>query len=207
MIKSRMICSKNPKIRNKQIEVVNVYSMAGIKNINDPTNFEVGKISVDVESVLKSKFKDADYKILLVTDETKESIKVLEIKVLLNSEEQINYLLKNYKSKYKIDYALLNNEEELKSTISEFEIKVQKWSDEIRDYLRNEFDFKNGKVRIEASIFNEEVQSFWITASGKGINDDIVWALNEMSKVITLSKNIIFDTEDKFSFINSYFKS
>ena len=122
---------------------------------------------------------------------------------MLDKQEKIDFV-KNSLTQTNIEYGILRDTIQ-KNIISEFYANVREWTNTIQNYLANEFGF-SGKTIIEASLYDEELQAFNITCSGKGTNDDIVWVIKEMSKAITLSKNYCFYIKDKFSFINSYFQ-
>ena len=154
---------------------------------------------------LSKAFKKTDYKILIVAEENfkEENPKMLKIVVLLDKQEKIDFV-KNSLTQTNVEYGILKDTIQ-ENIISEFYANVREWTNTIQNYLANEFGF-SGKTIVEASLYNEELQAFNITCSGKGTNDDIVWVMKEMSKAITLSKNCGFYINDKFSFVNGYFQ-
>ena len=206
MIKTFLKSSSHQKVVDDyEMEVVNVTAE---RNSTSSFKSETENYLLNFESslnyFLNLKFKRPNYKILLTANEDKTGkINILNFIVLLESKAQIDYV-KESLTEEKIKFDILE-EIPKKETITKFKIEVQNWADEIQRYLSNEFNFL-GTTRIEASHDKTELQSFNITNSGKGLNDDIVWVMKEISKTITLSKDFAFYTDDKFSFINSYFK-
>lgn len=209
MIKSYIITSERKiDVEDEQMQITKVTSeFSATKEYL--LNFEKA-----LKKVLSEKFKKNDYKILIVSDENKafKGIKVLELVILLNNKKRIDFVkeqltrIENYSGIInKIKFGILNETQLYDDLKSTSEINAQSWADEIFKYLANNFNF-NGKINIEVSSYEQEIQSFWATASGKGVDDDIVWALKEMSNAITLSKNFGFYINDKYSFIDGYFQ-
>jgi hypothetical protein len=195
------------EVSNRQLEVYNVTSEIS----------ETKRILLELETIIKSalftKFKDFDYEMLIVSDEDSKTknVNLLKLVILIDSEEKIQFLKNNLpnlspKILNIIEFKVLKIPLWTVQVTSLEEEMLQSWADEIQRYLRNEFNFY-GKVNIQASFFENEIQSFWIGLSGKGVNDDLVWVMKEISKAITLSKNIVFYTDDKYTFIDGYFKS
>ena len=207
MIKTYVITSGKEKIvKNKQIEVVRVEAENNLTTeFTSKTKNYLFSLEKEMKEKLSKTFKKTDYKILIVADENfkEENPKILKIVVLLDKQEKIDFV-KNSLTQTNIEYGILKDTIQ-KNIISEFYANVRKWTNTIQNYLANEFGF-SGKTIIEASLYDEELQAFNITCSGKGTNDNIVWVMKEMSKAITLSKNCGFYIDDKFSFIDSYFQ-
>lgn len=207
MIKTYVITSEKEKVvKNKQIEVVRVEAENNLTTgFTSKTKNYLFSLEKEMKEKLSKVFKKTDYKLLIVADENfkEENPKILKIVVLLDKQEKIDFV-KNSLTQTNIEYGILKDTIQ-ENIISKFYANVREWTNTIQKYLANEFGF-SGKTIIEASLYNEELQAFNITCSGKGINDDIVWVMKEMSKVITLSKNYGFYIKDKFSFINSYFQ-
>ena len=207
MIKTYMITSEKEKIvKNEQIEVVRVEAENNLTTgFTSKTKNYLFSLEEEIKEKLSKAFKKTDYKILIVADENfkEENPKILKIVVLLDKQEKIDFV-KNSLTQTNIEYGILKDTIQ-ENIISEFYANVREWTNTIQNYLANEFSF-SGKTIIEASLYNEELQAFNITCSGKGTNDDIVWVMKEMSKAITLSKNCGFYIDDKFSFIDSYFQ-
>ena len=207
MIKTYVITSGKEKIvKNKQIEVVRVEAENNLTTeFTSKTKNYLFSLEKEMKEKLSKTFKKTDYKILIVADENfkEENPKILKIVILLDKQEKIDFV-KNSLTQTNIEYGILKDTIQ-KNIISEFYANVRKWTNTIQNYLANEFGF-SGKTIIEASLYDEELQAFNITCSGKGTNDDIVWVMKEMSKAITLSKNCGFYIDDKFSFIDSYFQ-
>ena len=207
MIKTYVITSGKEKIiKNKQIEVVRVEAENNLTTeFTSKTKNYLFSLEKEMKEKLSKVFKKTDYKILIVADENfkEENPKILKIVILLDKQEKIDFV-KNSLTQTNIEYGILKDTIQ-KNIISEFYANVRKWTNTIQKYLANEFGF-SGKTIIEASLYDEELQAFNITCSGKGTNDDIVWVMKEMSKAITLSKNCGFYIDDKFSFIDSYFQ-
>lgn len=207
MIKTYVITSEKEKVvKNKQIEVVRVEAENNLTTgFTSKTKNYLFSLEKEMKEKLSKVFKKTDYKLLIVADENfkEENSKILKIVVLLDKQEKIDFV-KNSLTQTNIEYGILKDTIQ-ENIISKFYANVREWTNTIQKYLANEFGF-SGKTIIEASLYNEELQAFNITCSGKGINDDIVWVMKEMSKVITLSKNYGFYIKDKFSFINSYFQ-
>lgn len=207
MIKTYMITSEKEKIvKNEQIEVVRVEAENNLTTgFTSKTKNYLFSLEEEIKEKLSKVFKKTDYKILIVADENfkEENPKILKIVVLLDKQEKIDFV-KNSLTRTNIEYGILRDTIK-ENIISEFYANVREWTNTIQNYLANEFSF-SGKTIIEASLYNEELQAFNITCSGKGTNDDIVWVMKEMSKAITLSKNCGFYIDDKFSFVNDYFQ-
>lgn len=207
MIKTYMITSEKEKIvKNEQIEVVRVEAENNLTTgFASKTKNYLFSLEEKMKEKLSKVFKKTDYKILIVADENfkEEKPKILKIVILLDRQEKIDFV-KNSLTQTNIEYGILKDTIQ-ENIISKFYANVREWTNTIQKYLANEFGF-SGKTIIEASLYNEELQAFNITCSGKGTNDDIVWVMKEMSKAITLSKNYGFYIKDKFSFINSYFQ-
>ena len=207
MIKTYMITSEKEKIvKNEQIEVVRVEAENNLTTgFTSKTKNYLFSLEEEIKEKLSKAFKKTDYKILIVADENfkEENPKILKIVILLDKQEKIDFV-KNSLTQTNIEYGILKDTIQ-ENIISEFYANVREWTNAIQNYLANEFGF-SGKTIIEASLYNEELQAFNITCSGKGTNDDIVWVMKEMSKAITLSKNCGFYIDDKFSFIDSYFQ-
>lgn len=207
MIKTYTITSEKEKIvKNGQIEVVRVEAENNLTTgFTSKTKNYLFSLEEEINEKLSKAFKKTDYKILIVADENfkEENPKILKIVVLLDKQEKIDFV-KNSLTQINIEYGILKDTIQ-ENIISEFYANVREWTNAIQNYLANEFGF-SGKTIIEASLYNEELQAFNITCSGKGTNDDIVWVMKEMSKAITLSKNCGFYIDDKFSFIDSYFQ-
>lgn len=207
MIKTYTITSEKEKIvKNGQIEVVRVEAENNLTTgFTSKTKNYLFSLEEEIKEKLSKAFKKTDYKILIVADENfkEENPKILKIVVLLDKQEKIDFV-KNSLTQINIEYGILKDTIQ-ENIISEFYANVREWTNAIQNYLANEFGF-SGKTIIEASLYNEELQAFNITCSGKGTNDDIVWVMKEMSKAITLSKNCGFYIDDKFSFIDSYFQ-
>lgn len=207
MIKTYMITSEKEKIvKNEQIEVVRVEAENNLTTgFTSKTKNYLFSLEEEIKEKLSKVFKKTDYKILIVADENfkEENPKILKIVVLLDKQEKIDFV-KNSLTQTNIEYGILKDTIQ-ENIISEFYANVREWTNAIQNYLANEFGF-SGKTIIEASLYNEELQAFNITCSGKGTNDDIVWVMKEMSKAITLSKNCGFYIDDKFSFVNDYFQ-
>ena len=207
MIKTYMITSEKEKIvKNEQIEVVRVEAENNLTTgFTSKTKNYLFSLEEEIKEKLSKVFKKTDYKILIVADENfkEENPKILKIVVLLDKQEKIDFV-KNSLTRTNIEYGILKDTIQ-ENIISEFYANVREWTNIIQNYLANEFGF-SGKTIVEASLYNEELQAFNITCSGKGTNDDIVWVMKEMSKAITLSKNCGFYINDKFSFVNGYFQ-
>ena len=207
MIKTYTITSEKEKIvKNGQIEVVRVEAENNLTTgFTSKTKNYLFSLEEEIKEKLSKAFKKTDYKILIVADENlkEENPKILKIVVLLDKKEKIDFV-KNSLTQTNIEYGILKDTIQ-ENIISEFYANVREWTNTIQNYLANEFGF-SGKTIIEASLYNEELQAFNITCSGKGTNDDIVWVMKEMSKAITLSKNCGFYIDDKFSFVNDYFQ-
>ena len=207
MIKTYTITSEKEKIvKNGQIEVVRVEAENNLTTgFTSKTKNYLFSLEEEIKEKLSKAFKKTDYKILIVADENfkEENPKILKIIVLLDKQEKIDFV-KNSLTQTNIEYGILRDTIQ-ENIISEFYSNVREWTNTIQNYLANEFSF-SGKTIIEASLYNEELQAFNITCSGKGTNDNIVWVMKEMSKAITLSKNCGFYIDDKFSFIDSYFQ-
>ena len=207
MIKTYTITSEKEKIvKNGQIEVVRVEAENNLTTgFTSKTKNYLFSLEEEIKEKLSKAFKKTDYKILIVADENfkEENPKILKIVILLDKQEKIDFV-KNSLTQTNIEYGILKDTIQ-ENIISEFYANVREWTNSIQNYLANEFGF-SGKTIIEASLYNEELQAFNITCSGKGTNDNIVWIMKEMSKAITLSKNCGFYIDDKFSFIDSYFQ-
>lgn len=207
MIKTYMITSEKEKIvKNEQIEVVRVEAENNLTTgFTSKTKNYLFSLEEEIKEKLSKVFKKTDYKILIVADENfkEENPKILKIIVLLDKQEKIDFV-KNSLTQTNIEYGILKDTIQ-ENIISEFYSNVREWTNTIQNYLANEFGF-SGKTIVEASLYNEELQAFNITCSGKGTNDNIVWVMKEMSKAITLSKNCGFYIDDKFSFVNDYFQ-
>ena len=207
MIKTYTITSEKEKIvKNGQIEVVRVEAENNLTTgFTSKTKNYLFSLEEEIKEKLSKAFKKTDYKILIVADENfkEENPKILKIIVLLDKQEKIDFV-KNSLTQINIEYGILKDTIQ-ENIISEFYANVREWTNTIQNYLANEFGF-SGKTIIEASLYNEELQAFNITCSGKGTNDNIVWIMKEMSKAITLSKNCGFYIDDKFSFVNDYFQ-
>ena len=207
MIKTYTITSEKEKIvKNGQIEVVRVEAENNLTTgFTSKTKNYLFSLEEEIKEKLSKAFKKTDYKILIVADENfkEENPKILKIIVLLDKQEKIDFV-KNSLTRTNIEYGILRDTIK-ENIISEFYANVREWTNTIQNYLANEFSF-SGKTIIEASLYNEELQAFNITCSGKGTNDNIVWVMKEMSKAITLSKNCGFYIDDKFSFVNDYFQ-
>ena len=207
MIKTYTITSEKEKIvKNGQIEVVRVEAENNLTTgFTSKTKNYLFSLEEEIKEKLSKAFKKTDYKILIVADENfkEENPKILKIIVLLDKQEKIDFV-KNSLTQTNIEYGILKDTIQ-ENIISEFYSNVREWTNTIQNYLANEFSF-SGKTIIEASLYNEELQAFNITCSGKGTNDNIVWIMKEMSKAITLSKNCGFYIDDKFSFVNDYFQ-
>ena len=207
MIKTYTITSEKEKIvKNGQIEVVRVEAENNLTTgFTSKTKNYLFSLEEEIKEKLSKAFKKTDYKILIVADENfkEENPKILKIVVLLDKQEKIDFV-KNSLTQINIEYGILKDTIQ-ENIISEFYVNVREWTNAIQNYLANEFGF-SGKTIIEASLYNEELQAFNITCSGKGTNDNIVWVMKEMSKAITLSKNCGFYIDDKFSFVNDYFQ-
>ena len=207
MIKTYTITSEKEKIvKNGQIEVVRVEAENNLTTgFTSKTKNYLFSLEEEIKEKLSKAFKKTDYKILIVADENfkEENPKILKIIVLLDKQEKIDFV-KNSLTQTNIEYGILKDTIQ-ENIISEFYANVREWTNAIQNYLANEFGF-SGKTIIEASLYNEELQAFNITCSGKGTNDNIVWIMKEMSKAITLSKNCGFYIDDKFSFVNDYFQ-
>lgn len=207
MIKTYTITSEKEKVvKNGQIEVVRVEAENNLTTgFTSKTKNYLFSLEEEIKEKLSKAFKKTDYKILIVADENfkEENPKILKIVVLLDKQEKIDFV-KNSLTQTNIEYGILKDTIQ-ENIISEFYANVREWSNAIQNYLANEFGF-SGKTIVEASLYNEELQAFNITCSGKGTNDNIVWIMKEMSKAITLSKNCGFYIDDKFSFVNDYFQ-
>ena len=207
MIKTYTITSEKEKVvKNGQIEVVRVEAENNLTTgFTSKTKNYLFSLEEEIKEKLSKAFKKTDYKILIVADENfkEENPKILKIVILLDKQEKIDFV-KNSLTQTNIEYGILKDTIQ-ENIISEFYANVREWTNTIQNYLANEFGF-SGKTIIEASLYDEELQAFNITCSGKGTNDDIVWVMKEMSKAITLSKNCGFYIDDKFSFIDSYFQ-
>ena len=207
MIKTYTITSEKEKIvKNGQIEVVRVEAENNLTTgFTSKTKNYLFSLEEEIKEKLSKAFKKTDYKILIVADENfkEENPKILKIVVLLDKQEKIDFV-KNSLTQTNIEYGILKDTIQ-ENIISEFYVNVREWTNAIQNYLANEFGF-SGKTIVEASLYNEELQAFNITCSGKGTNDNIVWIMKEMSKAITLSKNCGFYIDDKFSFVNDYFQ-
>ena len=207
MIKTYTITSEKEKIvKNGQIEVVRVEAENNLTTgFTSKTKNYLFSLEEEIKEKLSKAFKKTDYKILIVADENfkEENPKILKIIVLLDKQEKIDFV-KNSLTQINIEYGILKDTIQ-ENIISEFYANVREWTNAIQNYLANEFGF-SGTTIIEASLYNEELQAFNITCSGKGTNDNIVWIMKEMSKAITLSKNCGFYIDDKFSFVNDYFQ-
>ena len=207
MIKTYTITSEKEKIvKNGQIEVVRVEAENNLTTgFTSKTKNYLFSLEEEIKEKLSKAFKKTDYKILIVANENfkEENPKILKIVVLLDKQEKIDFV-KNSLTQTNIEYGILKDTIQ-ENIISEFYANVREWTNTIQNYLANEFGF-SGKTIVEASLYNEELQAFNITCSGKGTNDDIVWVMKEMSKAITLSKNCGFYIDDKFSFVNDYFQ-
>lgn len=205
MIKTYMVTSGRKEIKDEELEIINVKAENNLTtSFKSRTENFLLNVEERVVSLLKTKFKEFSYKILCVANEERnKNLNVLKLIILLDEKEKIDFV-KNSLTEFEAEFGILR-EKPNAMVLSPIKEKVQEWADEIQNYLANEFKF-NGKTIIEASSYNGELQSFNITNSGKGVNDNIVWVMKEISKAITLSKNIGLYIYDKYSFIDGYFK-
>ena len=207
MIKSFMTTSARKSLVSRQMEIIDVSAENNLTtSLMSYTENHLMNFRSRLESVLKTKFKDPKYEIMIVADENRlfRKTDVIELIVLLENDEQIK-CVKDSLTEKKLTLGLLTEEPPPVET-TEFKDVIQDWCNEIQKYLSNEFYF-NGMTKIKAAVVDRELVAFYISNTGKGVNDDIVFALKEMSKAITASKNFGLYVSDKYSFIKAFFKS
>lgn len=207
MIKSFMTTSARKNLVSRQMEIIDVSAENNLTtSLMSYTENYLMNFRSRLDSVLKSSFKEPKYEIMIVADENRlfRNTKVIELIALLEDDEQIK-CVKDSLTEPKLTLGLLTEEPPLIET-TEFRDAVQDWCNEIQKYLSNEYEF-NGMTRIKAAVADGELVAFYVSNTGRGVNDDIVFVMKEMSKTITTSKNFGLYIPDKYSFIDSFFKS
>ena len=206
MIRTFMVTSAENISTERQMEIVDVSSENNLMtSLRSATENYLLEFKGMVDAVLRSKFKEPKYEIMIVADEDRDGkVNVIDLITLLEGDAQIK-CVKDSLTEPKARFRILA-EEPRANEISMFKNTVRDWCDEIQKYLSNEFGF-NGATRIRAAVADGELVAFNISNTGKGVNDDIVFVMKQMSKIITTSKNFGFYIPDKYSFIDAFFKS
>lgn len=211
-------------VDSKDFEVVNVTSERNVIHDCKSLTFWYGlEFSSKLGEFLKTKYKNAQYKVLVIGDETIDDLVISKVIVLLKNQEMIDFVIDsptilsdinvnidgdNVPVKMKsIEYDILD-EEPKDLNMTKFYQQVQLWCQTIQSYLSNELKF-NGITKITASACKGDLVSFNISNTGKGVNDDIVFVMKNISQNVFLSKYRLFwyNENDIYEFINSYFKS
>jgi hypothetical protein len=209
MIKSYIVYSKRRIYSTKEnFEKVNVVSE------NSVTKEYLLNFRAALRSILAEKFKNARFQILIVGDENirLNEFSLIKMIILFEEKEQVDFVkdsltrIEQRKSWLdKIEFGVVDDIETT-TCISCSEEIIQEWADEFQKYFANNFGF-TGRINIETTFYEQELQSFWISASGKGLNDYIVNILKNISETFTMSKNFGIYIDDKYSFIDNYFQS
>ena len=193
--------------KNKNLEVVSV-----VAEQTEETNFKsyaekkAEEIRDIINEVLALKYKNYDFKVLVITDENFSTYKIEKVIVLLdgfiNNKSVIDSLTESLKS-FNIKFGLLTDKFEPR-TISKFQSQCQFLANEIQKYLVNIKNFK-GITKINASKWHD-IEIFDITVSGRGTDDLIVNKIKKLSDDIKIKNNIEYTKDDIFIMLDNLFE-
>lgn len=209
MLKTIILSNAGYSYTKKELENVEVSSERNIiSNFKSITFEKAFELETKIKDCLSERFKDFSYKILVTADETKKDVAIRKTIVLLQDYEMIDcvmdYLTGKFRN-YNIEFDLFK-EEPKDIEITDFEETCQFWANNIQNYFANEFGF-DGTTKIKAAAWNNNLLSIDISASGKGVNDNLINGLKKLSKNINNTIFWQFEKDDIFLKLEEVFKS
>lgn len=198
----------------EDFEIVNCVSERNETHDYKSLTFSYGCfLEQELKKVLSAKYKNFDYKILVIAEEQKDELLDKKIIILLKTTEVIDYLksvisqnsvLNKIFSESKIEINYLT-EKPKPIEISSFKQNIQKWCNEFQKYLVNQKNF-NGITKINAVSLDRKLKSLEIVVSGKGTTNEIVFVSKKISKKIN---NLLLrsNQDEIFKVIDEEFKS
>lgn len=188
-----------------------VYKFTSERTINECYRSLTHNFLVDFEAQLRDLisplFKDFKYKILAVTDESKNNLKIKKVIILLSDKKIIDFVkdsLTQFDFKIECDI-LVNVPEKEKCTL--FKDAGRFWCDQVHNYLMCEYNFK-GLTKLNVAGHAGMLESFNFSASGKGTTDFIIEGLNMISQYILSNKAMYYANYDEiYNILEAYFKS
>lgn len=205
----QIITSENTDlVPSKDFEVYNFASersiLEGYRSLIN--NFTIG-FSSQLRDLISPVFKDFNYKVMVIADEGRETLKIKKAIILLSDKKIIDFVKNSLTQfNFNIEYDLLEEEPEtLKETL--FKQSGQFWCDQIHNYLKCEYNFQ-GITKLNVAGHAGELQMFNIGISGKGTTDEIIEKLIMVSQYVETNKAIYYaKPDDIFNVLEAYFKS
>lgn len=188
-----------------------VYKFTSERTINECYRSLTHNFLVDFESQIRDLisplFKDFKYKILAVTDENKNNLKIKKVIILLSDKKILDFVkdsLTQFNFKIECDM-LVNDPEKEKCTL--FKDAGRFWCDQVHNYLMCEYNFK-GLTKLNVAGHAGILESFNFSVSGKGTNDFIIDGLQLVSQYISSNKAAYYaNSNEIFNILEAYFKS
>lgn len=190
-------------IESKDFEIVKVSSERNLLHNFKTLTFNYAfNLETQVREVLSKNFKlIPQYKILVVGDEKLDSLEIKKAIILLEDEEKKQCVMNSLTGKF-FEFGIMEEKVEDKK-ITLFYQNCSKWCDSVQNYLANSFNF-DGFTKITASAYNGDLVSFDITVSGKGTNDNIVFATKQISKAMN-DISLTLSEDEIYTFVDNYF--
>lgn len=188
-----------------------VYKFTSERTINECYRSLTHNFLVDFETQLRDLisplFKDFKYKILAVTNETKNSLKIKKVIILLSDKKILDFVKDSLTQfDFKIEYDMLVNDPE-KEKCTLFKDAGRFWCDQVHNYLMCEYNFK-GLTKLNVAGHAGMLESFNFSASGKGTTEFIIEGLNMISQYILSNKAMYYANYDEiYNILEAYFKS
>lgn len=187
---------------NKDFEIVNISSERNLLHDFKSLTFNYGfNLETKIRNVLSSRFKELEYKILVIGDESFNSLEIKKVIILLKNEEEKACVMNSITEK-NLDFGIIS-EKVVDKKLTLFKQNCIKWCDNIQNYLANSFGF-TGITKINASAYDGNLISFNIVITGKGTNDNIVFVMKEISKAMN-DVSLSLSEDEIYTFINNYF--
>lgn len=174
-----------------------------ISENNQLTNFKsyTNRFAKQLENQISenlSLIKKEKFKLLVVGDEFYNTMKIKKIVILVDDNISKQCVINSITEKLvssNIDVIVDIYKEEPTSYVSEFKNRSQFVCNQIHRYLTNQLNF-NGITKLNTAIYNNELQSFELSVSGKGTNDKIFNTIKSIrfdyNQIMTITEDDIF---------------
>lgn len=179
----------------EQVQVISENNQ--LTNFKSYTNRFAKQLENNIAENL-SLIKKEKFKLLVVGDEFYNTMKIKKIVVLVDDNISKQCVINSITEKLissNIDVIVDIYKEEPTSYVSEFKNRSQFVCNQIHRYLTNQLNF-NGITKLNTSIYNNELQSFELSVSGKGTNDKIFNTIKSIkfnyNQIMTITEDDIF---------------
>lgn len=179
----------------EQVQVISENNQ--LTNFKSYTNRFAKQLENNIAENL-SLIKKEKFKLLVVGDEFYNTMKIKKIIILVDDNISKQCVINSITEKLvssNIDVIVDIYKEEPTSYVSEFKNRSQFVCNQIHRYLTNQLNF-NGITKLNTSIYNNELQSFELSVSGKGTNDKIFNTIKSIkfnyNQIMTITEDDIF---------------